>query len=168
MKIGLMSDSHDKIVNIKNAIKIFEKHTVEYILHAGDLVSPFCLQYFKGFRNRFFLCAGNNLGDIAIIKRLIAEIGEYFDEVGEISLNEKKFALYHGTDLSKLDALLLSQKFDYVITGHTHHKEIRREGKTLLINPGETFGDLYGDATVAILDTSTNDVTFYDLESKHM
>ena len=68
-----------------------------------------------------------------------------------------------GTDSIKLEKLVKSQEFDYVITGHTHHKEIKHEGKTILINPGETFGDLYGEATVAILETETNNVVFYDL-----
>ena len=158
-----MSDSHDKIENIKKAIELFEKNEVECILHAGDLVSPFCIQFFKSFRNQFYLCEGNNLGDTSVIKKLIKDIGIYFDDVGELVKDQKKFALYHGTDSTKLEKLVKSQEFDYVITGHTHHKEIKHEGKTILINPGETFGDLYGEATVAILETETNNVVFYDL-----
>jgi putative phosphoesterase len=90
-------------------------------------------------------------------------IGHFYEEMGEIELGGFKFVLYHGTDEAKLQSLLDSQKYDYVITGHTHHKEQKTVGKTSLINPGETFGDLYGEATIAILDTSNRNVIFHDL-----
>ncbi len=163
MKIGIMSDSHDNIQNIKKAVQIFKEDNVEVIMHAGDLVSPFCIPLFADFKNRFYLCSGNNLGDVQFIKKLIEDIGIFFDELGEIELGGKKFALYHGTNEIITNALLHSQEYDYVIIGHTHHKETLQEGKTVLINPGETFGDLYGEATIAILNTESNDVTFYDL-----
>ncbi|MFW9851758.1 MAG: metallophosphoesterase [Candidatus Thorarchaeota archaeon] len=163
MKIGIMSDSHDNLQNIKKAIQIFKENKVEVIMHAGDLISPFCIPPFADFKNRFYLCSGNNLGDIPFIKKTIENIGIFFDELGDIELDGKKFALYHGTNEIITEALLHSQKYDYIITGHTHHKETLQEGKTVLINPGETFGDLYGEATIAILNTESNDVTFYDL-----
>ena len=163
MKIGIMSDSHDNINNIKKAIQIFKEQEVEAILHAGDLISPFCVPLFDEFKGNFFLCAGNNLGDTPLVKNKIAEIGIYFTQVGEIELDNAQFALYHGTHESITTALIDSQNYDYVIIGHTHHKEIKEKGKTLLINPGETFGDLYGSATIAILDTNTRSVEFHEL-----
>ena len=163
MKIGIMSDSHDNIQNIKKAIQIFKENNVKVIMHAGDLVSPFCIPLFADFKNRFYLCSGNNLGDVPYTKEKIEDIGIFFDELGEIELGGKKFVLYHGTNEIITKALLRSQEYDYVIIGHTHHKETLQEGKTILINPGETFGDLYGEATIAILNTKSNEVTFYDL-----
>ena len=163
MKIGIMSDSHDNIQNIKKAIKIFKENNVKVIMHAGDLVSPFCIPLFADFKNNFYLCSGNNLGDVSYIKEQIEDIGIFFDELGEIELGGKKFVLYHGTNEIITKALLRSQEYDYVIIGHTHHKETLQEGKTVLINPGETFGDLYGEATIAILNIKNNEITFYDL-----
>ncbi|MEW5900743.1 MAG: metallophosphoesterase family protein, partial [Acidobacteriota bacterium] len=43
-------------------------------------------------------------------------------------------------------------KYDVIIFGHTHKPDIRREGKTLLLNPGEAGGWLTGKSTVALLD----------------
>ena len=163
MKIGIMSDSHDNIVNIKKAIQIFKEQDVEAILHAGDLISPFCIPLFTEFEGNFFLCEGNNLGDTHLVKNKVTEIGTYFTQVGEIELDNIKFALYHGTHEPITDALVDSQKYDFVIIGHTHHKEIKEKGKTILINPGETFGDLYGSATIAVLDTNTRSVEFHEL-----
>jgi len=163
MKIGIMSDSHDNIRNIRKAIQIFKENDVGSVIHAGDLISPFCVPLFIDFKNRFYLCSGNNLGDVLLIKKKIEDIGVYFDELGEINIENMKFALYHGTNEIITKALLNSQEYDYVIVGHTHHKEVLQEGKTILINPGETFGDLYGEATIAILNMENRDVTFYNL-----
>ena len=62
-----MSDSHDHRPNITKAINLFNKREVEVIIHAGDLISPFCLDFFKEIKGKFYLCAGNNAGDDKII-----------------------------------------------------------------------------------------------------
>jgi len=163
MKIGIMSDSHDHRANIKKAIGIFKSNEVEAIIHAGDLISPFCLPFFEEFKGKFYLCAGNNVGDINIIPNKMKDLGYYYDEIGKFELDGQKFALYHGTDSITLDSLIYSkERFDYVITGHTHKKMLRKVEKTIIINPGETF-DLYEYPTVAILNTETRKVNFVSL-----
>ena len=164
MKIGIMSDSHDNISNIKKAVNVFKEEEIKVILHAGDLISPFCLNLFEDFKGSFHLCNGNNLGDTKLIKGKIKGLGHFYEEIGEIEIADFKFALYHGTDETTTKSLLDSQKYDYLITGHTHHKELKTVGKTILINPGETFGDLYGEASIAILDIRTRNVIFHDLK----
>ena len=50
MKIGLISDTHDNIHNIQNAILSFnDKHT-RFVIHAGDIVSPETVKAFDGMR----------------------------------------------------------------------------------------------------------------------
>ena len=41
MKVGIMSDSHDHLINIRKAVEIFNEAGVGFILHAGDFVAPF-------------------------------------------------------------------------------------------------------------------------------
>ena len=40
MRIGVISDSHDDIMNVKEAIKIFNEYEVDYVIHAGDYIFP--------------------------------------------------------------------------------------------------------------------------------
>jgi uncharacterized protein len=40
MKIGLISDTHDNIQNIQNAISLFNDKHVSFVIHGGDIVSP--------------------------------------------------------------------------------------------------------------------------------
>ena len=47
MKIGVLSDTHDNLVNIRKAVEIFSKNGVEAVIHAGDFCSPFTLPEFK-------------------------------------------------------------------------------------------------------------------------
>ena len=164
MKIGIISDSHDNLENLKKTIQIFKDNNIEAILHAGDLISPFCVVPFSDFKGKFYVCAGNNLGDEDYLRELIAGIGHYFKYVGRIELADKTFALYHGTSDLIVEALLKSQLYDYVIVGHTHKKETKTHGKTILINPGELYGNLFGEATFAILETTTNRVEFHKLD----
>ena len=44
MKIGLISDSHDNIYNMKKSVNIFNTLGVEYVIHAGDIIAPFSLK----------------------------------------------------------------------------------------------------------------------------
>jgi len=163
MKVGIMSDSHDSIKNIKKALSLFRSVGVEYVIHAGDLISPFCVELFSDFKDHFYICNGNNIGDTKLVKERVEKIGIFFDDVGEFIIGNKRFALYHGTNKIITDALLNSNNYDYVIVGHTHKKMLKKYNNTLLINPGETFGDLFGVATIAILDLTTNKVEFHKI-----
>ena len=54
-----------------------------------------------------------------------------------------------------IDALAESQKYDVIIYGHTHRTDLRKIGKTLIVNPGECGGWLTGKSTIALLDLET-------------
>ena len=68
-----------------------------------------------------------------------------------LELDGRRIALLHGTHEDIVGALLKSGSFDVVVRGHNHRAEVR-EGKTLLVNPGEVCGYLSGRQTVALLD----------------
>ncbi|MEO0083560.1 MAG: YfcE family phosphodiesterase, partial [candidate division WOR-3 bacterium] len=45
--IGIISDTHDNLPNIKRAVKIFNQRKVSLVIHCGDFVAPFTLLTFK-------------------------------------------------------------------------------------------------------------------------
>jgi predicted phosphodiesterase len=50
--------------------------------------------------------------------------------------------------------------WDIAVFGHTHRPRITRDDSgRLLINPGETSGWTFGQPTIALLDTSTRDLS---------
>ncbi|MCJ7581718.1 MAG: metallophosphoesterase family protein, partial [Candidatus Aminicenantes bacterium] len=63
---------------------------------------------------------------------------------------ETRYVLTH-LDFS-LNSLIKQHDPDVLIFGHSHRAEVRFQGKTLLINPGETGGWVTGKQTVALFD----------------
>ncbi|MBW1731240.1 MAG: metallophosphoesterase family protein [Deltaproteobacteria bacterium] len=62
----------------------------------------------------------------------------------------KKILLGHYFET--LDALVASQAYSLIVYGHTHEPEMRKQGQTLVLNPGECGAWLYGESTVAVVD----------------
>ena len=152
MKVGIISDTHDHHRNVLKAIEVFNREKVDYILHAGDIVSPFTAATFGQVKDAKFIAVfGNNDGEKLFLKTTIENFG------GEIHENSytgqvggKRIFMTHR--LSVLNEVAESGKFDLVIYGHTHRKDIHKIGNTLVINPGEATDWLTDESNVVILE----------------
>ena len=164
MRIGIMSDSHDNIQSSKDALQAFAKKEVQLILHAGDMIGSGNCYIFEGCGMPIKLVYGNNDGDRVGLRRDFERIGgEYLGDFGEVESDGLKIALLHGTEEPMVKAVVSSQIYDIVVRGHNHRAEVARQGKTLIINPGEIWGHFTGRSSVAILDTSNLRVEFIEL-----
>jgi hypothetical protein len=151
VKIGIMSDTHDRLDAIDKAIDLFNREKVEHVLHAGDLVSPFVAPKFAKLKAKLHIVWGNNEGDKEFIRVKFGEIGiTPLGNFATLELDSKKIALLHGKHEEVVNSLVKCGSYDVVVRGHNHRAEIV-EGKTLLINPGEVCGYLTGRQTVVIL-----------------
>jgi putative phosphoesterase len=148
MVIGIISDTHDHMDNIRKALKIFKEKNVKVILHAGDFVSPFTWRLFKDFEGEFYGVFGNNDGDRVLLKKMYGE--RIQNQIRELEIENKKIALMHEPQM--IDSITLSDRFDLIVYGHMHEVDIRKINNTLIINPGEACGWLYGKATLILLD----------------
>lgn len=152
MKVGLMADTHDRIDAVELAIDFFNRAGVEHVLHAGDLISPFVAPKFAKLKAKLHFVWGNNEGDREHVRVKLGEMDmKPLGNFAALELGGRKIALLHGTHEEIVGALLKSGTFDVIVRGHTHRAEVR-EGKTLLVNPGEVCGYLAGRLTVAMLD----------------
>jgi len=142
MKIGIISDTHDQVDKIKKAIKLFKKEKVVVVYHLGDICSPFTLSLFKELPCSVKIVFGNN--DADIFRHLNVKPGnvEFFDSFYVDELNNKKIALIHGINEEIVNALFEIRNYDILLRGHTHIAEIKKNEKTLLINPGGLIGPL--------------------------
>ncbi|RLF51337.1 MAG: YfcE family phosphodiesterase [Thermoplasmata archaeon] len=145
-KIGLISDSHDNMEAIKKAVEIFNAENVELVIHAGDIVSPFTADVFKELKCDMLLIYGNNDGDKLYLKERFKNIGTFHKDPYAVNIHGKNIIVTHEPSI--VDAL--ATKYDIVIYGHTHEKDLR-VGKSLIINPGECCGYLTGKRSIAIL-----------------
>ncbi|MCP4699827.1 MAG: metallophosphoesterase [Gammaproteobacteria bacterium] len=161
MKIGIISDSHDHMANLRKAVLLFKERQIAFAVHAGDYVNPGSVKAFQGLK--LIGIFGNNDGDkyrlISAFDKIGAEIKGDFCEMEEDGL---RFAVYHGTEPPLKDALIQCGKYDVVICGHTHQTEHAVIGKTIMLNPGTAHG-FGGKATVMIFDTQTKQPEFIEL-----
>lgn len=157
MQIGLMADSHDHLPRIEQAVDLFTRHQVGFVIHAGDFVAPFALAPLGRLRCEWVGVFGNNDGERAGLEqrsRGRIKVGPL-----RLELDSKRLTVVHILEELEGDR----EQADLIIFGHTHQAEIRRDRDVLLVNPGETYGWLHGRATVAVLDLPTLKVELIDL-----
>jgi putative phosphoesterase len=160
MKIGVLSDTHDNLPNIRKAVAAFLEHGVAAVLHAGDFCSPFTLAEFKPLAERgipMHAVFGNNDGDRLLLSARGQGICSFRDGASVLELGGRRIALMHYPDLAA--DLHASGAFDLVVYGHDHKKRV--EGtRSRLLNPGTCSGYLADAATVAVVDADDMNVEF--------
>lgn len=169
MIIGVLSDSHDQIDKIKEAVEIFNREQVGLVIHCGDWVAPFTLQYFANLLAPMKGVFGNNDGDRflhPVAARNFQVNVEYEERVLSLVIEDRKIFVYHGDYGEVTEALLLCGKYDAVFHGHTHRKVNELVGDTLSLNPGTlmpvTAPTITG-ASIALYDTATNTARHIEL-----
>lgn len=173
MKIGIISDTHDDIDNVKNAIKIFNSNNVEYVFHAGDYVFPGIVLEFGNLNNdiKFIGVLGNNDGEkVGLANSFLSISGDLQWEFGEYKLGKLLVGIYHGTNSTLTNSLIFCNRYDIFLYGHTHKKDTRKIGKTQVFNPGSAHTKLQKDnskygASVIIYDTSQKNYIIFGLSS---
>jgi uncharacterized protein len=168
MIVGIISDTHDNLSGLQKAIQILKEHKIEMLIHCGDWVSPFTLEFFDKQMTDLKIpiksVVGNNPGDTKRTMMNNAKMQNPIEWAKKVMLvfeiESKKVVVYHGDDREILSTLIDSQKYDIVLTGHTHAARNEVIGKTLVINPGNTCyaceGKITDKASVAIYNSKTN------------
>jgi putative phosphoesterase len=126
LKIGILSDSHQKTDLHFEAVEHLCDMGAEYLLHAGDIMLEEHLQILKETGLPYTCVYGNN--DTA----LISLHGQYniFQEPHYFKIEEIKIKMMHLPYYMTPDA-------DIVVSGHSHMFEASLQNETLFINPGE-------------------------------
>lgn len=151
MLIAIISDTHDHMPMIRKAVDLCNSRQVGHVIHAGDFTSPFTFRALKHLTCDLTGIYGNNDGERVLLQKLSKQ--RIFTQPYVIELAERKIVIMHEHQV--VDALADSGHYDLVIYGHTHEPDIRKRGNTLIVNPGELSGWLYGRSTMAVADLST-------------
>jgi len=162
MKIAIISDIHDNLVNLKTFLSFVKKEGVKIIFCCGDLTSPEILDYLIfNFKGKIFLTLGNADQKKEILEKFSKGNSKLtlFEGFGEAKLKNLKIAFSHLLEEIKNPL----QKYDFVFYGHNHRPSLENLGKTIILNPGNLAG-LYYKATFAILDTENKKIDLKILE----
>lgn len=163
MKIGVISDSHDNLPNIRKAVEIFSTKGVEALIHGGDFCSPFTLAEFKPLSQKgvkMHAVFGNNDGDRVLLVRRGEGFCTFADGSLVVTLGGKRIVVLHYPDLA--EDLFRLGTYDLVIYGHNHTTRVEGQEKKLL-NPGTSAGYLAERATVALVETEGMEVQIITL-----
>ena len=138
MRIGVVSDTHDRGEAVGEAVRLLLEQHVELLLHCGDIESVDTVRLFRPIPTHYVF--GNWDKDRAKLSAAIKDAGGTFHEsFGAIELAGKRLAWVHSHERHQLRQLEHSDFFDYLFYGHTHVREQHRTGKTLVANPGALF-----------------------------
>ena len=155
MRIGVVSDTHDRHEAVAEAVRLLIEQNAEMILHCGDIESPETVRVFRPLPTHFVF--GNWDKEKAKLAAAIKEIGgTHSDSFGAIELANKRIAWVHSHERHQLRQLENADFFDYVFYGHTHVREQHRTGKTLVANPGALFRA--NPKTCIVLDLLTGEI----------
>ncbi|MEM4790806.1 MAG: metallophosphoesterase [Thermofilum sp.] len=166
-RVAVVSDSHDRVDNLRRFAEEARREAVEVVIHAGDIVSPFALRELRGFK--IYAVFGNNDGEKLLLSRVAGELGAALTEQPLFtSIGGRDVAIVHGASSPELtaklvEALARSNLFSIVVYGHTHKLDVRRVGETLVVNPGTLSGYLADKATYALVDLDTLEVEIVEV-----
>jgi len=157
MLVGVFSDVHDNLDNLRKALKVFKERKVETLIFCGDFCSPIPSRVMGAeFEGDIHVVFGNGDGDRFLISKVAA--GQFSNlklhgEYAELDLDGAKIAVTHYPFYAR--ALARTGDYQAVFSGHTHQQEQEQFGDCLWLNPGEILG-WQGQATCAIYNTATN------------
>jgi len=97
MKIAVLSDIHDNILNLKKVLTRVKKERCEAILFCGDYCAPSVVKLIIELKIPTYAVFGNVDGAHYEITKLVERLSFYyqFKEMAEIELDGKKIALCH-------------------------------------------------------------------------
>ena len=161
MLIGVFSDVHDNLANLRRALEIFNERGVDALIYCGDFCSPIpSREMGAGFTGDIHVVFGNGDGDRFAISNVAKS--QYpnlnlYGEYAELELGGAKIAVTHYPFYAK--ALARTGDYTAVFSGHTHERHEERIADCLWVNPGEILG-WKGDPTCVIYNTQTNTAEF--------
>jgi putative phosphoesterase len=151
--IGILSDTHDNLPRVREAVRLFNRAGCELVIHAGDFVAPFTVDELRNLRAPVRAVFGNCDGERAGLTRAFRGVGEIREAPFTFLHGGVRFAVIHLD--APVDRLVQAKTCDVVVFGHTHRPTVEVRDAVLVINPGEAGGWLRGKSTVVLLDPAT-------------
>ena len=146
MKIGIVSDSHDRAPALAAAVSAAKAAGAEAIVHCGDLIGANTLRPLLELGVPVHFVHGNNLGDPLSLWKLCATSGgllTYHGNDADLTLAGRRIFATHYPHYGLGQAC--TGDYDLVCCGHSHEASVVQQpnvrgGCTWLVNPGTVAG----------------------------
>ncbi len=157
MRIGVISDTHDRLPTLRRALELFQQAGVDTLLHPGDIVAPFAARVLAEFAGTVHVIYGNNDGERSGLRGVLPQI---VDGPLVVELAKRRVLLHHALEWCRPEDI---EQADMIVTGHTHAEQIEKRDGRLFVNPGECCGWVTGRATVALVDLPANEAELIEV-----
>jgi uncharacterized protein len=156
VEIGIISDSHDDVAAVKQALGILLARECSFLIHAGDMCSPFTARLIKDSGMGHLAVFGNNDGDRVALSKLI----NIAPAPRHTTLEGRSIVVFHEPFINEY---IDPSRVDLLVYGHTHIAEASSRGDMRIVNPGALSGILVGRKTCAIYHTGSREVESIEL-----
>ncbi|HEV2644011.1 MAG TPA: metallophosphoesterase family protein [Candidatus Elarobacter sp.] len=162
MRVGILADTHDRVPAIAELVNRLVAGGASLLMHAGDHCSPFSLAPVNDSNIPMLGVFGRNDGDPEGLNAMAAHgVGtELYESPHSFEVAGKQILIVH--DIGDVHQRSLD-KHQFVFHGSSHKVEMTTRGDTLVLNPGEGCGWLYGSCTAALVDLDTREVEIIKL-----
>ena len=162
MKVGILSDTHGSIPVVKKALAIFIQQKVSTVFHCGDIGAADVLSELSKLKKPVHVVLGNVDIYSSDWKYLPTNTGiQMHGRFGDVVVEGKRFALLHSDDQQRLNTVVHSGDYDFILTGHSHQVHDYMEGPTRCINPGTAGRG--APNTCAVLDLKSGKLKIVEL-----
>ena len=166
VKLGLVSDTHGRAEALRAATRVLLDAGATAFAHCGDVCGEAVLDEMAGHETWFVW--GNNDLDRRRETKYAESLGlTCLGDFGSFEFGGKRFALTHGDDPRRVARLCADaeagrgERYDYLLTGHTHVRHDRRFGAMRWVNPGALYRAR--PKTFALLDVADDSLRTFEL-----
>lgn len=152
MRIGVISDTHNNLKNVRTIVSLFNEHNVDRVIHTGDISQAKTLDVLADLDAPLFGVFGNNDQEREALTKAITQHGFTFQEPPlYLEWAERRIIVVH--DPLEFEGARSDE--DLALHGHTHRYHLEQAGGQTIFNPGECAGMMAGRNAVGIVDLST-------------
>ncbi|MDE0036979.1 MAG: YfcE family phosphodiesterase [Gammaproteobacteria bacterium] len=153
MKIGVVSDTHNNLGNVREIVRLFNAAGVDRVVHTGDITKAKTLDVLAGLDAPLYGVYGNNDVERESLDARAARYGFVFrDPPLELDWASRRIVVVHDPrDLGQLGV----DGHDLALHGHTHMARCEHQQGLLVFNPGECAGHMKGYNAVGVVDLGT-------------
>jgi len=163
MKILIIADIHDNLVNLKKCLAWAKNNLVEKIICCGDVTNEETIAFLSNnFPGEIFLVRGNM--EIYEDEYLTGFKNiNYLGRCGVCEVGGKKIGVCHEPDFLN-DVLKIESNPVFVFYGHTHKPWMETRRGVEFVNPG-TLGGVFQRASFAVWDLTNNKIELKILDN---
>ena len=150
MRIGVVSDTHNNIKNVRKIVELFNSIELDHVIHTGDITQAKTLEIFAELKAPLMGVFGNNDQERDSLEAAIATHGFHFQEPPfHLELAGREIIVVH--DPLEFDGHIDAQ--DLALHGHTHRYRLEQlTEQTQVFNPGECAGHMTGFNAIGVVD----------------